>query len=222
MGSLQVAARSSRGGPAAANREVVADANADTRPVQARRRDTRSKGTLDIGQALRSAGQMRFKPITACCQRLLLARSRQGPRDGQLQLLTHNGQMDVAEPVETLEVLSQRHGCSRQRVGQIEGRASEKVEAALRRDRRLGPLPPRQRRAKDNALIAVWGFRKDLGRGRRLLNVDAVGARVRIGSLRDASHCGMAERWKCTIFHSSPRFAMTNETRPGLAKVFPS
>ena len=36
------------------------------------------------------------------------------------------------------------------------------------------------------------------------------------------SHCGIADRWKCTIFQSEPRLAITNVTRPGLLKGLPS
>jgi len=35
-------------------------------------------------------------------------------------------------------------------------------------------------------------------------------------------YCGIADRWKCTIFQSEPRLAITNVTRPGLLKVLPS
>ena len=41
------------------------------------------------------------------------------------------------------------------------------------------------------------------------------------GRLRFA-YCGIADRWKCTIFQSEPRLAITNVTRPGLLKGLPS
>ena len=41
------------------------------------------------------------------------------------------------------------------------------------------------------------------------------------GRLRFA-YCGIADRWKCTIFQSGPRLAITNVTRPGLLKGLPS
>src|SRR6185369_823254 len=42
-------------------------------------------------------------------------------------------------------------------------------------------------------------------------------SRATIGVLRFA-YCGIADRWKCTIFQSEPRLAITNVTRPGLLK----